>query len=124
MMLYTAARVQCIRRCFRELGSMGQGNRRFFASLRLLRMTSWCGWSSTRLQQSVPPLPGFFEPGADAGAFFFGSFRGFDEMGGFGFGLFQQGAVAEEVGDSEVGEAGLAGSEEFSGAAHLEVEFG
>ena len=39
-------------------------------------------------------------------------------------GEFEEGAVAEQVGDAEFGQAGLAGAEEFAGAALLEVEFG
>src|SRR5579863_2544905 len=44
--------------------------------------------------------------------------------GGFTPGEFEKLAVADQVSDPEVGQAGLTGAEEFSGAAEFEIEFG
>ena len=62
----------------------------------------------------------------DGGDFGFGEggVGGGGEAFGFDLGEFEDGAVAEEVGDAELGQAGLAGAEELAGAALLEVEFG
>ena len=71
-------------------------------------------------------MPLLFEAGPDGLSFRVCAvgILGFGEGGGFGFGEFEDIAVAGEVGDAEVGKACLAGTEELSGAALLEVEFG
>ncbi len=71
-------------------------------------------------------MPVKFEAGPDGFAFLAGDggVGGVDEGGGFAFGELEDVSVAGEVGDAEVGEAGLAGAEELAGAALLEVEFG
>jgi len=75
--------------------------------------------------QAVAALPGVFEAVPDGGDL--GGRQGWVGSGGeaFGFelGEFENAAVAEEVGDAELGQAGLAGAEEFAGTALLEVEF-
>jgi len=76
--------------------------------------------------EAVAALPLEFEAVPDGGDFWFGEGRvgGGGEALGFEFGEFEDGAVAEEVSDAEFGQAGLAGAEEFTGAALLEVELG
>ena len=78
------------------------------------------------LHEAVAALPLMLEAVPDGGDF--GGCEGWvgggGEAFGFGFGELEDGAVAEEVGDAELGQAGLAGAEEFAGAALLEVEFG
>ena len=69
-------------------------------------------------------MPGFSQSCPDAGTLGFSAFAWFD--GGKAFGLvlgqFEQGAVADEVGDPEIGQAGLTRAEEFAGAAHGEIK--
>ena len=76
--------------------------------------------------EAIAALPLEFEAVPDGGDFWFGEGRvgGGGEALGFEFGEFEDGAVAEEVSDAEFGQAGLAGAEEFTGAALLEVELG
>jgi hypothetical protein len=69
-------------------------------------------------------LPVEFEAGPDGFSFGAGDggVGGVDEGGCLLLGELEDVAVAGEVGDAEVGEAGLAGAEELAGAALLEVE--
>ena len=83
-------------------------------------------WGESGFHEAVAALPLVFEAVPDGGDF--GGREGgvglSGEAFGFGFGEFKEGAVAEEVGDAELGEAGLARAEELAGAALLEVELG
>ena len=78
----------------------------------------------SRFHEAVAALPGFFESCPNAGFFVGGGFGVgvVDELRGFDFGQFEQSAIAEQVGDAEVGETGLAGSEELAGATELARE--
>jgi hypothetical protein len=76
--------------------------------------------------EAVATLPLVFETspdGCDLGGRNGGVGTGGEAFGLF-FGEFEGGSVAEEVGDAELGETGLAGTEELAGTALLEVEFG
>jgi len=98
-------------------------------------MCRWCarageragsGGDNSGFDEGVAALPLLFEAGPDGG-----ELAGWNAgvwTGGEAFcldlGQFQGGAVAQEVGDSELGQAGLAGAEELARAALGEVEFG
>jgi len=72
-----------------------------------------------RFDEAVPALPLLFEAGPDGFSFHvrpLGIF-GFGEEGGFELGELEELAVADEAGDAEVRQTGLAGAEELSGAA-------
>ena len=84
------------------------------------------GFWGSGFKEAVAALPLVFEAGPD-GVYFgsgHGGVGGVDKTRGFDLGEFEEIAVAGEVGDAELWEAGLAGAEEFSGAALLEIDLG
>src|ERR1700682_2708853 len=77
----------------------------------------------TDSRQMISPLPLAREHAQNA--LQSGGLRGsVGEGEGFAAGLLEEFAVAERVGDVETKGAGLAGAEEFAGAAKLEIGFG
>ncbi len=97
-----------------------------YAALRMTIHIVTMGAEISGFDEGVAALPLVFEAcpdGGDLSGWDCGIGRG-GEAYGFAFGEFEEGAVAQEVGDAELREAGLASAEEFAGAALLEVEFG
>lgn len=82
------------------------------------------GVSGLGFDEAIAALPLLLEARPDGLAFFRaeGGVGLIDEAGGFSLGKFQQIAVAGEIGDAELRQAGLAGAEELTGAALGEVD--